>query len=198
MMASDSLFKINAVDTTSNTASVPVLNAITAPVLSSVDPILVTKFLKEWERYVREVHSKQAEVPALKSVPYTASIKVTLLKSLFFIVKCDEISRNMKYYTQLKEEHIETFIKSLINCSCQTTYNPAVIDAFLSGRQMDMKITDPDARGTLHCSTFFKRNVESVGYGSFPKLIRKKNNISFTKWTPTSSSKTRDEETFRI
>ena len=67
------------------TAAVSVFAPIAAPVLRSVDPVQVASFLKERERYELEILSKQADLPNLKALPYTASIDRTLLKSLFFM-----------------------------------------------------------------------------------------------------------------
>lgn len=53
-------------------AGVSLCTPIAAPVLRSVDPVKVARFLKERERYA-------LQVPTLKVVLYTASIDRTLL-----------------------------------------------------------------------------------------------------------------------
>lgn len=58
---------------------------ISAPILHSVDPVQVSRFLIAREMYAIEISSKQAEMPSLKELPYTASIDRSLLKSLFYM-----------------------------------------------------------------------------------------------------------------
>eukprot|EP00171_Calliarthron_tuberculosum_P001450 IDg1450t1 len=61
------------------TAAVSVFAPIAAPVVRSVDPVMIVKFLKECESYELEILSKKADLPTLKALSYSASIDRTLL-----------------------------------------------------------------------------------------------------------------------
>lgn len=49
-------------------------------------------------------------------------------------------------------------------CAVDYQVNPEVIDSSFSGRQMDIKISYPDARVTLYCADLFEL-LESVVCG---------------------------------
>lgn len=55
---------------------------ISAPLLRSLDPIQVVRFMKERERYELEIAAKQIELPSLNSLQYSDSIYHGMLKSL--------------------------------------------------------------------------------------------------------------------
>ncbi len=78
--------------------------------LRSVDPVQVAKFLKERERYELEIMSKQADVPNLKRLLYTAIVDRTLLKSLFFMGKFDHIAQEAKSVSNLTDDHIKLYV----------------------------------------------------------------------------------------
>lgn len=153
--------------------SVPVFAPISAPILRSVDPIKVVRFLKERERYELEIAAKQAEVPTLKSLPYTASIDRTLLKSLFYMGKFDDIAPEANTAKDLTDEHIQAYVKSLVSRSDTGALDPTIIESALSGFAMPTKILDAEARITTYCADFFKR-LESVGCSSFTEDNPKK------------------------
>lgn len=145
-------------------ASVALFAPITAPVLRSVDPQQVAKFLKERERYELEVEAKQAEVPALTLVPYTASIDRTLLKHLVFMGAFDEIQENATVET-LSDVHIKTYIDSLVTTS-EDEVDPSRIREALKGLKFPVKIASPSARIMTYCADVFER-LDAVGYGDF-------------------------------
>jgi len=152
----------------SSSPSVPVFVPVAAPILKSVDPVQVAVFLKDRDRYEREIASKQAEIPTLTVLPYTASIDLSLLEDLFFMGKFDKIAPSAEEADNLTDEQIKSFITSLVTRSEDSILNPGVIKAALSGLKMPMDIADPDARITHYCADFFDR-LKSVGCGSFRK-----------------------------
>ena len=148
------------------TSSVSVFAPIAAPVLRSVDPIQVARFLKERERYELEIAAKKTEVPSLKVLPYSASIDRTLLKNLFFMGKFDTIAPTTSTAAELSDEHIKAYVESIVSRSGGTVNNPALIEKALEGFVMPTHIADADARITQYCADFFER-LESVGCSTF-------------------------------
>ena len=146
--------------------SVSVFAPISAPVLRSVDPIQVARFLKERERYELEITAKQADVPTLKALPYTASIDRSLLKNLFFMGKFDTIAEGVANAKDLTDAHIKTYVESLVSRSSDDKLDPAIIEKALEGFSMPMHIVNADARITQFCADLFER-LESVGCGEF-------------------------------
>ena len=156
-----------------NQPTTAIFAPISAPVLRSVDPVRVASFLKERERYELEITAKQTEIPSLKTVPYTASIDRTLLKSLFYMGKFYLVAPNAASANELTDEQLKAYIESLVNRPDSASVDPAVIESALSGLTMPMKIHDADARITTYCADFFER-LDSVGCSSFPEDNPKK------------------------
>lgn len=94
--------------------SVTMFTSITAPVLRSVDPPVVTKFLKELERYKLEVASNKAELPLLQIAFYSASIDRSLLQNLVFMGALEDRKVDATVAT-LTEDNIKEFIRSFIS-----------------------------------------------------------------------------------
>lgn len=141
--------------------------------LRTIDPVNVARFLKERERYEIEIAAKQVEVPTLKVLPYTASVDRTLLKSLFYMGKFDDIAPDIATVKDLTTDHIETYVRSLISRSDTTIVDPTIIESALCGFAMPTMILDADARITTYCADFFER-LESVVCGLFPENNPKK------------------------
>lgn len=141
--------------------------------MRSVDPVQVTRFLKERERYELEVKTKKAEIPTLTALPYSASIDRSLLKNLVFMGKFDAIAEDIDSADELTDQQIETFIASFIKRSSTTDIDPNVIDKALEGFGMPMKISNAEARITQFCSDFFDR-LENARYGNFRDCNQKK------------------------
>ena len=154
------------------TAAVSVFAPIAAPVLRSVDSFQVARFLKKRERYEFEIFSKQADLPNLTELPYTASIDRTLLKSLFFMGKFDNIAKGVASASSLNDEHIKTYVQSLVSRT-DKTIDHVVIEKVLADLAMPMEIADADARITTYCADFFER-LESIGCGDFREQNPKK------------------------
>lgn len=157
----------------SASGSVPVFAPIAAPVLRAVDPLKVACFLKERERYELEIEDKKAEVPSLKTLPFTASIDRTLLKSLFRMGEFDEIAPNAVTVKDLTDAHIKTYVESLVKSAGSEAPHPSVIKAALVGFSMSTKIMDPKARIKTYCADFFER-LDSIGCSDFPEENPKK------------------------
>jgi len=147
-------------------ASISLFAPISAPILRSLEPVNVSRFLKERERYLLEIEAKQVDVPSLKALPYKASVDRSLLKSAFFFGKFQTIAADVTEVSNLTSEHIESFVKSLVARTSATRTDYSVIEKVLVGFSMPMKIVDADVRIMHYFSDFFER-LESVGYGSF-------------------------------
>lgn len=146
---------------------------ISAPVLRSVDPVEVARFLKERERYELEITAKTFEVPSLKPLLYSASIDRSPLKNLFFMGKFDSIASEVTDVSRLQDSHIRTYIESIVSRSSESPMDPAVIERALDGWCMPTHILNADARVTHFCSEFFDR-LETVGCGYFREENPKK------------------------
>lgn len=159
--------------TTAAAGSVPVFAPITAPILRSVDPVKVAKFLKERERYEIEIRSKQSEVPSLRPLAFTASIDRTLLKSLYYMGEFDTLAPDASSAKELTDDQIKAYIESIVSRSAGVEIDPTIIKSALVGFAMPSKILDAKARITTYCADFFER-LDSVGCGSFPEDNPKK------------------------
>lgn len=147
-------------------ASVALFTPITSPVLWSADPIDVAKFLKEQGRYEVEVLAKQAEVPTLSMVPYSASIDRTLLRHLVFIVAFDDTAPDTTVES-LADENVEVYERGPVPTS-QDEVDPAHILEALKSVKFPVKIRDSSALITTYCADEFKR-LDAIGYGEFER-----------------------------
>lgn len=141
---------------------VPFFAPITAPILCSVDAVEVARFLKERKRYGIESIAKQAEAPSLRTLLSSASIDRTLLKSVIYIRKFDKIAREAASAKTPNDEHIKTYVKSLVLRSDLAVVDPSIIKSPLSDFSMSTRILDAEERITTYCTDYFKR-LESVG-----------------------------------
>lgn len=57
----------------------------------------------------------------------------------------------------LTDEHVETFVKSLVTRSDEGSYDYVAIESALKGFAMSIDIIDADARITHYVSDFFER-----------------------------------------
>lgn len=76
----------------SSTSVVSLFAAISHPVLTSIDPVKVSIFVKERERYELEVGQKKTGLPTLAVAPYTSFIDRTLLRKMVFLGEFDELA----------------------------------------------------------------------------------------------------------
>ena len=150
----------------SSTTGIALFAPISASVLQSVDPTLGACFLKERERYELEITAKPAEAPTMALVPYTASIDRSLLKSLFYMGKFDEIAPNAEDAGSLTSDNIKQYVDSLVKRCSSGINDPSIIEKALESFSMPTHITEADARVTLYCADFFEC-LESIGYGTF-------------------------------
>lgn len=134
-------------DTASQTgnAAVSVFVTIYAPVLRSMDPFNVAKLLKERERDELQIVSKQAELPALKALAYTAIINRTFFKSLFYIGKFDDIAKDATTVNELTDDNVQLNVNSLVPRSEVGVVDPLEIEKDLVDITMHMNIADADA-----------------------------------------------------
>lgn len=144
-------------------ARVALFTPISAPILRSIEPVQVARFLKERERYELEVQSKQTEMPSLLITPYTASVDRSLLKHLLFMGSFDEIAPDATVES-LTNEQIKSYLDSLVQN--KDAYEPARLREALAGLSFPVKITDPTARIMTYCADAFER-LDAVGYGDF-------------------------------
>ncbi|CAN8076723.1 unnamed protein product [Agarophyton chilense] len=147
--------------------------SISAPILRSVDPVEVARFLKERERYELEVTAKQSQVPSLEVLPYKASVDRSLLKSLHYMGKFEKLAPNAQSFKDLTDDVIKTFVESLVKRTESDAFDPTIIESALNGFSMPTKIFDPEARITTYCADFLER-LEPVGCGTFPDQNPKK------------------------
>lgn len=125
------------------------------------------RFLKEREWYELEIIAKPAQLRSLNILPYTANIDCSLLKSLHYMGKFDKLASGVESFKELTNEHIKTFIESLVKHTDSEAFDPTTIESALAGLAMPTMIFDPEARITTYCANFFER-LESIGCGDFP------------------------------
>ena len=107
-----------------------------------------------------------------KALPYTARIDRTLLKSQFFMGKLDNIAKGVESASGLNDEHIKTYVQSLLSFTDKTIDHVA-IEKVLADLAMPMEIADADARITTYCAGCFER-LASIGCGAFREQNPKK------------------------
>lgn len=135
------------------------------PILRSVDPLKVSKFFREWERYGEEVMEKRKEVPSMSLASFKVSVDRGLLKTLHGLGRLKSVAPDVAF-DDLTSDKIKIFLKTLINKGDDESVNPSVIKDALKGLQMPTHISDPEARALEFVHDLFQR-LESVGYGSF-------------------------------
>ena len=135
-------------------------------------PVQVAKFLKERKRYEHEILSKQEDLQTLKALPYTASIDRTVLKSLFFMGKFDNITKVVQSASSLNDEHIKTYVRSLFSPTDKTV-DDVRIEKVLADFPMPMEIADANSRIPIYCADFFE-SLESIGCRAFREQNPKK------------------------
>lgn len=140
------------------------------PVLRSVDPKKIAKFLRERKRYEIEVQEKAKEVPSMKAASYDVPTDQALLENMFFCA-FDEIAPD-KDFDNLTSGDIEKFIKGIVKHD-KDEEMPTVIEAAVKGLRMPMDIEDSTARMLEFINDAFKR-LEGVGYSDFKDTNPKK------------------------
>lgn len=71
----------------------------------------------------------QADVPSLRTLPYTASIDRTLLKSIFYMGKFDTVAPNATSVEDLTKMEIKTYVKFLVTRIESTPFHPILIES---------------------------------------------------------------------
>ncbi len=144
--------------------AVTVFAPLTHPVLKAVDPVSVSTFLRERERYERQVDEKQSELPTLKAASYAVSVDAGLLKTLVFLGEFDNIAPNVPA-EELQSDHIKKYVESLVSATT-SGFDPKVVENALKGLRVTMSIAEPKSRMLQYVNDFFQR-LEVVGYGEF-------------------------------
>lgn len=138
----------------------PVQNSI----LRKVDPLRVSEFLNERERYVDEVEEKRKEVPNMSLESFKVSVDRWLLKAMRSFGRFESFDPKVDY-GELSSAHIESYTSTLVNKDHNEAVNHSIIRDALKGCIMSMKMSDPEARVLEYVHDIFQR-LEIVGYGS--------------------------------
>lgn len=96
-----------------DSAPLKLFTPISQPVLRTIYPPKVAKFLKDREGYEVEVTVKKRDVPTLTIVPLTRIIDQSLLKSLIYMREFTEIAHEAPLET-ISSAEVMTYIKSLV------------------------------------------------------------------------------------
>ena len=137
---------------------------ISHPVLHSVEPVKVSQFLRDRERYEIEVREKKKEVPTMTAATYRVSVDPGMLRRMHFLGKFKSIAPDTAV-SALTSAHIETWVKGMVRKD-DMSYNRATIEKALSSLRVPMSIADPEARIMEYCNDFFTR-LEWIGYEDF-------------------------------
>lgn len=92
-------------DGTGTAGAVTLFTPLTHPILTSVDPVPISKFIRERERYERQVQEKKAELQTLKAASYKVSIDADLLQTLVFLGEFEKIAPDVRPNTS---KHLST------------------------------------------------------------------------------------------
>lgn len=163
-----------------DSASVPVFAPIVAPILRSIEPIKADRFLKEREQYEIEISAKKSEVPSLQTLPYTASIDRTLLKSLFFMRKFDNIAPAANKAKDLDKDSIETYIQYLVSRSYNAPFDPTVIESALKKFSMPNRKSMP-MRVSRHTAQTSSSALKALDTEMFPNKTRRSPSAYFAR-----------------
>ena len=161
----------NTTDQDAPTGAVTVFQPISYPFLRSLDPVKISIFLKERERYELEIAEKQIELPTLTAAPFTACIDRTLLRNMHFLGRFDDIAPNVAV-SGLTSDHVKRFIFGLVK-KPTSGYDPRAIDNALRGLTMPSHIADAESRVLHFANSFFER-FDGIGYGSFRDTNKEK------------------------
>lgn len=159
-------------NTRSQRNTVSVFAPISHPVLRTVDPVKVARFVKEREQYETEVEEKSKEVPNLTKASYKVSVDKSLLETMLFLGKFDSIAPDATSVSDLTDDNIKSLIQSIVTKD-DSTFDPKVVDQALSNVAMSMEIADAEARVFQLVHTVFDR-LDGVGYGKFKESNPKK------------------------
>lgn len=140
--------------------------------MRSLDPVKISSFIKERERYDLTIAEKKAELHTLTAAPYTVCIDRALLRNMHFLGEIDAIAPNVSV-EQLTSDHINNFIHGLAK-KPSSGYDPKSIDNALNGLSMLNHIADAQAR-ILHFANDFVERLEAIGQGSLKSTNKGKN-----------------------
>ena len=85
----------NNYDSARHSEGMALFQPISHPILYSVDPIKVAKFIRDRERYEIEVNENAKEVDGLTVSSYRASVDPGLLRRMHFLGKFKKIAPNV-------------------------------------------------------------------------------------------------------
>lgn len=140
---------------------------INHPVLSSIDPKDISKFLKDREKYEDEIEEKRNESPSIQAASYKVSIDRTLLNNMHFLGKFKDIAPGVTV-KDLSSNRVEALLRGMVSRSRTDDVDPGTIHASLNGLKMKMTIRSAEARILDFLNNCFSR-LEGVGYGDFKK-----------------------------
>ena len=153
-----------ASDHDSATGAVVVFQPLSHPVLRGVDPVKVSQFWRDRQRYELEVVQKQKEVPSLSLASFNVSVDPGLLRCMHFMGKLRAKAPG-KGFTELTSQDIVNWTQSLIK-KTDSTYDPAIIEKALSTLRIQVHIADLEVRVLEYCNEYFLF-PEAVGYDDF-------------------------------
>lgn len=139
---------------------------VSHPILNSVNPKEVAKFLKERQPYEDEIAEKQKEVPTMTVASFNVSVDRTLLDTMFFVGKFDGIAPDATVVDDLSSDNIRQFIKGFVTHDANVEVNPTLIQQALTEVRVDMEIPEPEARMLQFITDVFSC-LEGIGYGDF-------------------------------
>ncbi len=84
------------------------------------------------------------EVPTLSVASYNVSVDRSLLSSMHFICKFDDIALGVAL-EKLTADHIEEFVKSVVEHDENDEVNPKLMEKAMKGLRINMKIESPEA-----------------------------------------------------
>lgn len=135
------------------TGAVSMFTPISHQVLKSVDPVMVSTFLKEREQHELDVGQKK-----------TASIDRTLLKHMVLLDEFDEIAPKIDAEDPTFDD-VKTFIYGFPK-KPTSGFKSHSIDKAGQGLQMVMYIACPESR-VLHFVSYLFERLGQIGYGKF-------------------------------
>lgn len=127
--------------------------------------------MKEGERYELKIAIKQTEIPRLKVLPYKANIDHELLNTVVFMGNFESIQPDDEI-KKLTSDHIETFVKSIVEQD-GALHDLVIIITALRELLMPMVINESEAQVVQYSSKFLTVSMELVTGYSEPKIRNK-------------------------
>lgn len=136
-----------------------VVNNIRHPVLDTLDPKGVIKFLHLREEYEDKIEALQTSSSAvIQFAPWKISVKRNILKTLYTLGKFSTIAPGISY-SGLNSDHIREVILGIADKSEKKSLDSTKLERIAKSLRVNMKIEDPEARIQMLVAEFSEKLI---------------------------------------